>query len=447
MKKVRLRSRIPNKDLRTFFHWLERYAYQIPSSLEEVLRKYEGKRNFEIDESAIGHSPIPSGTYHMVTRLPYPLKIEVTNKRKSIYIQIAPALVNEVWPERAENLTLQALDNQTSFHNLPYTLVDHIENGEEKLQVIGEKGFGKTFCCLKAARELVLKTETLPILTGFYTYSNLYVINPLRYGNEKEFGERYEMIRKIAKANSIEEIVEKTKEISKNIGIALMVDDVHYMFDAVRNGKMKLNKLCEILEKVSNLSNVSKVLITDNPLCIYDEEFKNKKLHSILLDFGEWGYEEQKEAILSGNYKILEKSALTRLWVEGIGKYEIASLANVFGVDFSKKYYSYTTTLLSCIANNNPRRAIIFLRELRSYLEKEKNYPLDRVIEVKPYELFDFSLLKLERKIDPESLILIKNSINKIKKELTEYQHESLEVEEEITNLFKQYPLSKLMFG
>ena len=444
MKEVWLHSKLPAQDLRTFFYWLERYAYQLPFPLGKILEEYKGKRKFEINRNLFASAPV--GTYYMITRLPYPLRIGVGKGRKYLHIEITPAPLEEFWPERAENLTLQALDKQPSLHYLPYLLVDHIEDSEERLQVIGDRGLGKTFCSLKAARELTLKTEILPIIVGFYDYSRIYVIDPLKYGRENEFGRRYNPARKIATADTIEKIVEKVEKSSKNFKTVLVLDDVHYMFDAVRAGEMKLNKLCNILEKVTTLpGSVSKVLITDNPLCTYDEEFRDKKLHSFLVDFGEWGYEEQKEAILSGNYEILEKSALIRLWIGGFDEYSIAKLANVFNMSFPDEPYGASKRIFNLIVNSNPRKAINLLRELRSYL-KQKGLPLYEESTITRHKLFEFIFNKLE-KTSPEIVPQIKDRLNEMEIKLRRWGYDLWNFLQDVETLFRIYPISKLIFS
>jgi len=190
-----------------------------------------------------------------------------------------------------------------------------------------------------------------------------------RYGSKTDFGERYNAVRRISAVTTFNDIIEKVRKEGKNFKEVVYLDDIHYMFQAVREGRISLNTLCDILEKVNELpEGISKILISDDLLRCYDEEFNDKRLHSFLFDFGELNYEERKDAVLSRNYDSVAKSARIKLWVEPFDSRKIVSFARSFGIYFSDEDTSY---LINLIISGIPRRLVSFLKDAPSIIGKK----------------------------------------------------------------------------
>jgi len=356
MKFVRLRSKLGYSDLGTFqvsSEWKE----SLPSNLSETLHQtliYGSNSLLNTDFEKIREE-----IYTVRSRLPYFVKIKVKKGRKYLHISLTPVYLSPTYEERAENLTKKQLDLQPSFHGTTYIITDLLKSGEERLQVLGFPGFGKTFSILKSARVLANYTEFLPIILGFYGSSEIYTLDPSKYIDS---GKKYDAAKRIAAGSSFSDTIRKLREGSNNFKEILMLDDVHYMFRAVKSGRMRLSTLCDVLEKVDTLpEKISKVLVSDDPLCCYDEQFNNKRLHSVLFNFGELSFEDRKEATLSGNYEPLIKSALTRLWIGGFDKTKIASLLRAYGRSYD--YEKHAPDLLNFFVNGMPRKLVIFLKE------------------------------------------------------------------------------------
>jgi len=167
-KQVKLRSKLRASDLNTF---LRSYRgrdliLHLSETLDRVLEgnSYVPDYRFEL---------IPEESYTVISRLPYPVNIKVKKGRKYLHISLKPILKSDIYEERAENLTLEQLSQNPSFHGTTYLIVDLVKDGEERLQVLGFPGSGKTFCVLKSAHELVRNTEFLPIILGYYASSQV----------------------------------------------------------------------------------------------------------------------------------------------------------------------------------------------------------------------------------------------------------------------------------
>ncbi|MEM5790602.1 MAG: hypothetical protein QXP77_00950 [Candidatus Aenigmatarchaeota archaeon] len=379
-RQIRVKSHIRPYDKSIFLKTFKTENSYIRNLLSEI-----GSGN------TIINFPCHSETELVSSRLPYLVKVNINSYSSYKYIDVEfdPVLPLEWCEERAENLSLEYLDTQPSFHGAQFLLEDLIKEGREKLQLLGWKGLGKTFCSLKAAYNLG-NSGYLPLILGFYGSSGVYCVDPKKYLKKSE--KNYGVALKMAERNEFTNVIEKLKESAKDMNPVVFLDDIHYMFEAAEEKRIDINEVCKILEKVNDLpEKISKVLISDVPLCYYDEKFNSKRLHSLLYSFGELNYDEQKNAVLSRNFDILCESAMKRLWVEKFDREKIYSFSRIFGIDF---YYE-PLQIANLLINGIPRKLVKMVKEIPEYLKmKDKK----RMIYVSNEDFVSFIKLKLKTK-------------------------------------------------
>ena len=343
--------------------------YQTDNFLKSF-RTNNPKLRFLLHRLSVQRRYVPSieeGNYIVSSRLPYQVEVEIKKEgEKGLRVILIPVFPEEACKERAENLTLEELEIQPSFRSVPFLIKDLVEEGEERLQVLGCRGLGKTFSIMKSAYELGI-SGYLPLILGFHKADKVYIVNPIRY--MKKESENYRDALLLSKAD-FPRVLEKVREL-KDKRPVLFLDDIHYMFDAVAAGRMRLEELCDIIEKVNKLPpNVVKVLVSEEPLCYYDELFNSERLHSILKDFGELSYEDTKEAILSRDYETLANAAIKRLWVNEIDEHSLSYLARAFGVKF---YDDYAEAITNSLVNGSPRRLIKMINKITEIAKPERS--------------------------------------------------------------------------
>ena len=184
--------------------------------------------------------------------------------------------------ERAEDFDFEALKAvylpNNSFKNrlLEYLLSDE----KEPRFILGPKGVGKTLNVLLSLSEaIVSKPEFLPVMFIYKDRNRLEHLNPDRLASQEIWKGRYQTLKS---CSSKEELMQKAN--------AIVYDDLHWIFEAMVEGRIEPQVIIEDLKRILFEVNQGKkaILISESPLNLYNDILNIKELSELLPKFGQY---------------------------------------------------------------------------------------------------------------------------------------------------------------
>lgn len=184
--------------------------------------------------------------------------------------------------ERAEYLTaedmlsLALIDNRNVF-----AITDYLTNDLTHTKFyLGAKGLGKTLTAMKSVNDLLKEnSEVIPSFILFQALGRPYLLDPLNLATEETWGDRLSFFT----------------EAEPDLGYFLensdiiILDDIHYMVEAVVQGTLKPKLFIHLLEKVIQKADEGKkvLLISESPLNMYADELDWRELDILLPHLGQ----------------------------------------------------------------------------------------------------------------------------------------------------------------
>lgn len=241
--------------------------------------------------------------------------------------------------KRAENYTVNELCNLETINSRLYFQIEDFVSKKRNhpLFLTGGKGFGKTFNVMKAIIETKKGRKYTPSFIIFKKNERLEILKPIE--------------GKIIKDFNLHDVVSTSNVI--------VFDDIHYLCDAVINGKFPLGHLLDLLEETLALAKKSKkpiIFISDEMLLFYADIIKEREFDRLLPQFGEITTRIPKEELIEHRKNI---DYLVKLQLPSMELEEFMELFSIYGIevdDFVANFL-YTNTL------GNPRGLIAFVNE------------------------------------------------------------------------------------
>ncbi len=184
--------------------------------------------------------------------------------------------------ERAEYLkaedmlSLALIDNRNVF-----AITDYLTNDLTHTKFyLGAKGLGKTLTAMKSINDLLKENaEVIPAFILFKALGRPYLLDPLHLATEETWGGRLSFF----------------KEAEPDLGYFLensdiiILDDLHYMVEAVVQGTLKPELFINLLETVLSKTDEGKkgLLISEAPLNMYADELDWRELDVLLSRIGQ----------------------------------------------------------------------------------------------------------------------------------------------------------------
>lgn len=184
--------------------------------------------------------------------------------------------------ERAEYLTaedmlsLALIDDRNVFG-----ITDYLTNDLNHTKFyLGAKGLGKTLTAMKSVNNLLKEnTEVIPSFILFHALGRPYLLDPLNLATEETWGDRLSFFT----------------EAEPDLGYFLensdiiILDDLHYMVEAVVQGTLKPELFIHLLETVIQKADEGKkvLLISESPLNVYADELDWRELDVLLPRLGQ----------------------------------------------------------------------------------------------------------------------------------------------------------------
>lgn len=214
----------------------------------------------------------------------------------------------QIFKERAENFSLDELKSLNLSNNrLLFHLTDYFKNETHRpMLLVGNQGSGKTVNTMQALSDNVHMDESsLPVMFVYQQRKKLEPLDPLKLATQETWGQRYQSLQ----SNDREELMKKASIV--------VHDDVHFEFQDVARGKVRIEDVVSELRELSKESEKGKkvLLISEDPLTYYQEKLSRKMntedLDEVLLKFGQlpcyrfgkdrskWCEYEEKANILS----------------------------------------------------------------------------------------------------------------------------------------------------
>jgi len=179
--------------------------------------------------------------------------------------------------ERAENLDFESLNELSSAQNLRYRLEDYFCSDEKRpIFVLGPKGSGKTFQVMKALSETVYRNkEFVPAMFIFERSKKVELLDPLKIASPEIWGERLELYS------------QDRKELLRSSN-AIVVDDIHYICEAIVKKEFDPNKLIKFLKGVLDYVDAGKkaVLVSEDLVNFYTKDLGIKEFDELWPKFG-----------------------------------------------------------------------------------------------------------------------------------------------------------------
>jgi len=184
--------------------------------------------------------------------------------------------------ERAEYLTaedmlsLALIDNRNVF-----AITDYLTNDLTHTKFyLGAKGLGKTLTAMKSVNDLLKENaEVIPSFILFQALGRPYLLDSLNLATEETWGDRLSFFT----------------EAEPDLGYFLensdiiILDDLHYMVEAVVQGTLKPELFIHLLETVLQKADEGKkvLLISEAPLNVYADELDWRELDVLLPRLGQ----------------------------------------------------------------------------------------------------------------------------------------------------------------
>lgn len=270
--------------------------------------------------------------------------------------------------ERAEDLDYNALktlevQNQYNIDYLHYFITQSSFNQPVKF-CVGPKGIGKTLSIMKALNKCICEDyEIFPCMFQFRSRGKIRLIEPLRIASREEWGERLPHYGETG--GDTVRLMEKSSVI--------IVDDIHYMCEAVLEGKLPKSEVISLLNTVLELSERGKklLLISEDILSGYAIKLKWNEFNDLLPRFG------MRIPNIDGEYAPSGDLDYLRLFeVNGLTNEEFCNLQNIYGVNLDSDVMSLVYHI-----SNLPRAYIKFcnlfhpqnrvtLEDVRSFISR-----------------------------------------------------------------------------
>lgn len=241
--------------------------------------------------------------------------------------------------KRAENYTMDELRNlETINGRLYFQIKDFVSKKyNHPLFLTGGKGFGKTFNVMKAVIETKKGRKYTPSFIIFKKNEQLEILKPIE--------------GKIINKFNLHDVV--------NTSNVIVFDDIHYLCDAVINGKFPLGLLLDLLEETLILTKKSKkpvIFISDEMLSSYADIIKEREFDRLLPHFGEIAtrisWRETIEYKKNINY-------LVKLQLPSVELEEFMELFSIYGIEVD----DFVANFLYINTLGNPRGLIAFVNE------------------------------------------------------------------------------------
>lgn len=187
------------------------------------------------------------------------------------------ALIERAEYLRAEDmLSLALIDNRNVF-----AITDYLTNDLTHTKFyLGAKGLGKTLTAMKSVNDLLKEnSEVIPSFILFQALGRPYLIDPLNLAKEETWGDRLSFFT----------------EAEPDLGYFLensdiiILDDLHYMVEAVVQGTLKPELFIHLLETALQKADEGKkvLLISEAPLNMYADELDWRELDVLLPRLGQ----------------------------------------------------------------------------------------------------------------------------------------------------------------
>lgn len=194
--------------------------------------------------------------------------------------------------ERAENFTWEEIELFPYFGSTTtkYKVEDYLSTSlNHPLFLQGPKGSGKTLSVMGALNTKIKDDEDfLPVMFIYKQANTPDILNPTNIASRDDWGKRYE----IYENTSTEDLIQESN--------AIIRDDIHYICEAIVEGREKPEMLIDSLNRVLEHSKKGKktLLVSEEPLNAYAEKLKIDELTEMLPEFGQiayWLYQEDLE--------------------------------------------------------------------------------------------------------------------------------------------------------
>lgn len=182
--------------------------------------------------------------------------------------------------ERAEYFSYEDLEGIEVIDGTNIAQIkDYLTNDlRHPLFYLGVKGLGKTFTIMKALNEIIAEREDLvPSMFIFEARGRIELMDPLHLASKEKWDNRLGFF---VKDKTLEEIIDGSDIV--------VIDDLHYMCEAISDGHLDRGSLLELLRSLLKYVNKGKkiILVSEDPLNTYAEKLQWEELESLLPYFG-----------------------------------------------------------------------------------------------------------------------------------------------------------------